>query len=84
MSRCQHDDCDREGIAAWNGCVFCDEHMRERLRTTADSKLLARIAELEAALLEYRHARDWADIGAADATAAKLLPVDIGQSAPER
>jgi hypothetical protein len=50
MSLCQHDDCDREGIAAWNGCVFCDEHVRERLRTTADSKLLARIAELEAAL----------------------------------
>jgi hypothetical protein len=52
MSRCQHDDCDREGIAAWNGCVFCDEHVRERLRTAADSKLVARVAELETALHE--------------------------------
>ena len=52
MSLCQHDDCDREGIAQWNGCVFCDEHVRERLRTTADNKLRARIAELEAAIRE--------------------------------
>lgn len=47
MSVCQHEDCEREAVAQWNGCVFCDEHVRERLRTTADSKLLTRIAELE-------------------------------------
>jgi hypothetical protein len=39
MSLCQHEDCEREAVAQWNGCVFCDEHVRERLRTTADSKL---------------------------------------------
>jgi hypothetical protein len=50
MSLCQHDDCDREGIAAWNGRVFCDEHVRERLRNTADSKLVTRVRELETRL----------------------------------
>jgi CRISPR/Cas system Type II protein with McrA/HNH and RuvC-like nuclease domain len=54
MSLCQHDDCEREGIAAWNGCVFCDEHVRDRLRTTADEKLLARVAQLEAAISKFR------------------------------
>jgi hypothetical protein len=36
-----------------------------------------RIAELEACVLEYWHAKDWAAVGAADATAAKLLPADM-------
>ena len=37
----------------------------------------ARIAELEACVLEYWHAKDWDAVGAADATAAKLLPADM-------
>jgi hypothetical protein len=37
----------------------------------------ARIAELEACVLEYWHAKDWGAVGAADATAAKLLPADM-------
>jgi hypothetical protein len=39
MSDCQHDDCERPAVAEWNGCNFCDEHVRERLRTTADTKI---------------------------------------------
>ncbi len=37
----------------------------------------ARIRELEACVLEYWHAKDWAAVGAADSTAAKLLPADM-------
>ena len=37
----------------------------------------SRIAELEACVLEYWHAKDWGAVGAADATAAKLLPADM-------
>lgn len=47
MSICQHNDCDRRAVAEWNGCGFCDEHVRERLRTTADRKSLARIRDAE-------------------------------------
>jgi hypothetical protein len=36
-----------------------------------------RIRELEACVIEYWHAKDWAAVGAADATAAKLLPADM-------
>ena len=43
MSVCQHEDCEREAVAQWNGCVFCDEHVRER------------IAQLEGALTEIKH-----------------------------
>ena len=39
--------------------------------------LEARIRELEACVLEYWHAKDWAAVGAADSTAAKLLPADM-------
>ena len=45
MALCQHEDCERDGIVEWNGCVFCDEHVRERLRTVADEKAQARIRE---------------------------------------
>jgi hypothetical protein len=37
----------------------------------------ARIRELEACVLEYWNAKDWDAVGAADATAAKLLPADM-------
>ena len=40
MALCQHEDCERDGIVEWNGCVFCDEHVRERLRTTASARSL--------------------------------------------
>jgi radical SAM superfamily enzyme len=54
MTKCQHEDCERDGIAAWNGCVFCDEHVRERLRTTADADLKAENERLRAALTEAK------------------------------
>ena len=46
----------------------------ERTRRGA---LEARIRKLEACVLEYWHAKDWAAVGAADSTAAKLLPADM-------
>jgi len=57
MSGCQHEDCERPAIAEWNGCVFCDEHVRERLRTTADNKLSSENAKLRRALEPLRHMR---------------------------
>ena len=36
-----------------------------------------RIAELEACVIEYWQAKDWGAVGAADSTAAKLLPADM-------
>ena len=36
-----------------------------------------RCGRLEACVLEYWHAKDWAAVGAADSTAAKLLPADM-------
>jgi len=53
MSTCAHDDCDRQGIALWNGRHFCDEHVRERLRTTADHEALKRIRQLEDAIVGF-------------------------------
>jgi hypothetical protein len=45
---------------------------RRRLLVYVDA-LDARIRDLEACVLEYRHARDWGEVGAADAVAKKLL-----------
>ena len=39
--------------------------------------LRTRVAALEKALLEYWDAKDWGAVGAADSTAAKLLPADM-------
>ena len=44
---------------------------------TANANLRARVAALEKALLEYWDAKDWGAVGAADSTAAKLLPADM-------
>jgi hypothetical protein len=52
------------------------------------AELEDRIRELEACVLEYWHAKDWGAVGAADATAAKLLPADMktraASAAPNR
>jgi hypothetical protein len=40
----------------------------------------SRVMQLEACVLEYRHAKDWDAIVTADATAAKLLPADMKAS----
>jgi hypothetical protein len=56
MSKCQHNECERDAVAEWNGCVFCDEHVRERLRTTADRKLEAENKSLRE---ELRIIREW-------------------------
>lgn len=47
---CEHEDCEKQAVAAWNGRCFCDEHVRERLRTTADSHLKAENERLRTAL----------------------------------
>jgi hypothetical protein len=50
---------------------------RQRMGDPRVPVLEARIAELEACVLEYWHAKDWDAVGAADATAAKLMPADM-------
>ena len=59
-----------------------DYRARPSIQSYADQvarvqALESRIRDLEACVLEYWHAKDWAAVGAADATAAKLLPADM-------
>jgi chromosome segregation ATPase len=59
--------CDR--IADLESALTAERTRREGLE--------ARIRDLEACVLEYWYAKDWDAVGAADATAAKLLPADM-------
>jgi hypothetical protein len=58
MNKCQHEDCERSAVAEWNGCNFCDEHVRERLCAAADNSLIAENKRLRAELLIVTADRD--------------------------